>query len=452
MEASDKRTVNEAPKFSQSDSRLDIQHKPGISYKAPAWSSAPSEMVKDYQLEILKCGMSIKTLNLSEFCRMNGKGWLCFGRVPENDSIVQHPSTSRFHCVIQFKNDGTVYLYDLGSTHGTFLNKVKIAPWQYVRVMVGDQIRIAESERIYVLQGPEEEHEGREKENPRSVTQSAPKSHDMDFLKKRKSNEDVLDASLVQQIEAAILSGQFDWRMYAEQYSLGQKQQQLKDKIMKKEKRIESLQSENEKILAKQRSEGDGFAADVLTDGQKNTLAKNESTISILSEELEDLEDQIIESISASLGSKSGSKRQKPGHESNDSDEDDELYDRTGLESASNRRRRRQKGVSKPLGAKDLVAQIRDLEKEREYIDNEIQNLASLPEEPNASVDVSINGKDDLLDTFLSSMKTADDKTRMKNLRNRQSHVRIALEKARSLLKVADPMGYYSTQARSENV
>jgi ABC-type Fe3+ transport system substrate-binding protein len=122
------------------------------------------------------------------------------------------------------------------------------------------------------------------------------------------------------------------------------------------------------------------------------------------------------------------------------------------LKSASNRRRRREKGGSKPLGAKDLVAQIRDLEKEREYIDKEIQNLASLPEEPNASVDANINGKDDLLDTFLSSMKTVDDKARMKNLRNRQSHVKIALEKAHSLLKVADPMGYYSTRARSENV
>lgn len=48
------------------------------------------------------------------------------------DFVVEHLSLSRHHCVIQFSAESEVpFLCDLGSTHGTFLNKTKLAPFEF---------------------------------------------------------------------------------------------------------------------------------------------------------------------------------------------------------------------------------------------------------------------------------------------------------------------------------
>ena len=47
------------------------------------------------------------------------------------------------------------YLYDLGSTHGTSVNKRGIEPHNYHRLRVGDQIGFAASTRRYLLCGPD---------------------------------------------------------------------------------------------------------------------------------------------------------------------------------------------------------------------------------------------------------------------------------------------------------
>ncbi|KAL8461515.1 hypothetical protein ACS0TY_032844 [Phlomoides rotata] len=46
-----------------------------------------------------------------------------FGRVDLCDFVLDHPTISWFHVVLQFKSNEGAYLYDLGSTHGTFINK-----------------------------------------------------------------------------------------------------------------------------------------------------------------------------------------------------------------------------------------------------------------------------------------------------------------------------------------
>lgn len=63
---------------------------------------------------------------------------------------MAHPTISRYHAVLQYRptladNDEKkgFYLYDMGSTHGTFLNKNRIPAQTYIKV----QVRIA-SHRI----------------------------------------------------------------------------------------------------------------------------------------------------------------------------------------------------------------------------------------------------------------------------------------------------------------
>lgn len=55
---------------------------------------------------------------------------------------MAHPTVSRYHAVLQYRGtpegekECGFYLYDLGSTHGTFLNKYKIKSRIYGRIRV----------------------------------------------------------------------------------------------------------------------------------------------------------------------------------------------------------------------------------------------------------------------------------------------------------------------------
>lgn len=81
----------------------------------------------EFQLETMKNGQIIASLDLSS------KGSFKFGRMPECDVTLEHPSASRLHAVIQFKaQSGLPFLYDAASVHGTFVNKRKIAAKTYV--------------------------------------------------------------------------------------------------------------------------------------------------------------------------------------------------------------------------------------------------------------------------------------------------------------------------------
>ena len=72
------------------------------------------------------------------------------------DIPSDHPSCSKQHCVIQFRDvdDGRgsePYAYDLGSANGTRVNKRPIEAKAYVRLKSKDVIKFAHSSRDYVL-------------------------------------------------------------------------------------------------------------------------------------------------------------------------------------------------------------------------------------------------------------------------------------------------------------
>jgi len=128
-------------------------------YTPPPWGGAPSSD-KKYSLTVLKEGTVLDTIDLS------GKSTLTFGRHPTAcDVLVEHPSCSRYHAALQFcveeKEVRKVgyYLYDMGSTHGCYVNKERMRPKVYVRVRVGYQIKFGGSSRRYIMEGPEEDQE-----------------------------------------------------------------------------------------------------------------------------------------------------------------------------------------------------------------------------------------------------------------------------------------------------
>ena len=106
-----------------------------------------------------------------------------FGRLPVCDVPLEHPSISRYHAVLQYRptgattvgdqdeggegrplsfgtpNEAGYYVYDLGSTHGSFLNKSKLQPRVYCRVRVGQMVRFGGSSRLFVLEVTSHNHQ-----------------------------------------------------------------------------------------------------------------------------------------------------------------------------------------------------------------------------------------------------------------------------------------------------
>lgn len=125
-------------------------------YIEPPWGGMPE---KNYKLEVLKSGVIVETILLSK------QSFHVVGRLPFCHLSLAHPSISRYHAVFQYRlqedrgNCKGFYIYDLGSTHGTFWNGSRIKPNVYVRIQGGHMIRFGCSQRKYILQAPPEDEE-----------------------------------------------------------------------------------------------------------------------------------------------------------------------------------------------------------------------------------------------------------------------------------------------------
>lgn len=113
-------------------------------YSEPGWSQATT---KYGFLEIMKEGKIIEIIPIP--C---GKKVFTFGRLPENSVPLDHESISRKHAVLQFGPRDSAFIYDLGSSHGTFVNKKQIPAGQYVKIASKNAIiRFGVSSRYYIL-------------------------------------------------------------------------------------------------------------------------------------------------------------------------------------------------------------------------------------------------------------------------------------------------------------
>lgn len=85
----------------------------------------------------MKSGVSLRMIPLDQ------RSFFCFGRFDNCHIVMAHPTVSRYHAVLQFRSTFSAaderkgfYLFDLGSTHGTFVNKERIKPRTYVKLQV----------------------------------------------------------------------------------------------------------------------------------------------------------------------------------------------------------------------------------------------------------------------------------------------------------------------------
>ncbi|KAG8123378.1 hypothetical protein E2320_018733 [Naja naja] len=133
-------------------------------YEEPPWGGCPSEEESSgYSLETVKGGAVLDRVSFA------GRSRLLVGRAPGCDLSLAHPCVSRHHAVLQRRPPRSsaegeeeplasetpepgLYVYDLDSAHGTFLNKTRVPPRTYCRVRVGHVLRFGGSSRLFILQ------------------------------------------------------------------------------------------------------------------------------------------------------------------------------------------------------------------------------------------------------------------------------------------------------------
>ena len=128
---------------------LKDQTPSGVTYREPLWSGLLPEQ---YWIEVIKNGVVLEKFVLD-------KPAASVGRSKHVDIVMEHPSISRIHAVFQMRGShGTsgdeqpgVYLFDTGSTHGTFVNKNRIEGNCYNRLKVGHVIKFGTSTRLFIL-------------------------------------------------------------------------------------------------------------------------------------------------------------------------------------------------------------------------------------------------------------------------------------------------------------
>ena len=118
------------------------------NYQPPSWSSQP---LYNCYLEVMKNGTIIDTIDISQ------RSHYILGRDSTTcDIVLEHDSVSRQHAVLQFGEQGELYIVDLCSSHGTKLNKKSLPPKKLTEFRVGALAQFGASSRSYILQGPEE--------------------------------------------------------------------------------------------------------------------------------------------------------------------------------------------------------------------------------------------------------------------------------------------------------
>ena len=455
----------------------DASRPPAGGYEVPEWGGPSSA---DFSLEVLKDGAIVDVVD----CR--GRSCVTLGRTPDNDVVLEHPSSSRTHAVIQFaRGAAEAFVFDNGSTHGTFVNKRRLKARVHAPVFVGDQIRFGQSSRVFVFSGAAElmPEEGLSRDERRrlraletmSEAERTKERAERAELKKRDEKNATASRDVnwgmgdeddaPSENEAALRLAALDWRDFAG--TLTEKQEKQKEKIRRKEEKVRALRLESERISAK---ESDSTP---LTQGQRVTLARNEAAVEKLEEEIEDADDALNESIRASVAGGAGARgaknkkksrrRDALGSDSEDaygSDSDDDFYDRTAS-AAERRRKKAQKAqaarekhardgsridaapvaveTAATLWEKKRVAAAALEASRRALAACEAQALGAKENEKGNDA-----AKADDLDAFMASVARARDVEATASASRRVAEAETELARLDRLLRLADPRGEFA--------
>eukprot|EP00741_Cyanophora_paradoxa_P014439 tig00020801_g13926.t1 len=110
----------------------------------PDWCTVPK--TSGTRLECFKADKKIEELPLS-------LKYALLGRQASSNFVLDHQSISRQHAAIAFDPQGDVYIIDLHSAHGTFVDGKRIQPKLPFRLSDGAAVTFGGSTRTYILRG-----------------------------------------------------------------------------------------------------------------------------------------------------------------------------------------------------------------------------------------------------------------------------------------------------------
>ncbi|CAK9177158.1 unnamed protein product [Ilex paraguariensis] len=113
------------------------------TWQPPDWAIEPRLGV--YHLDVMKDGEVLDRINLDKRRHIFGRQFhTC-------DFVLDHQSVSRQHAAVIPHKNGSIYVIDLGSAHGTFVANERLTKDSPVELEVGQSLRFAASTRTYIL-------------------------------------------------------------------------------------------------------------------------------------------------------------------------------------------------------------------------------------------------------------------------------------------------------------
>uniref|UniRef100_M4B2V9 FHA domain-containing protein n=1 Tax=Hyaloperonospora arabidopsidis (strain Emoy2) TaxID=559515 RepID=M4B2V9_HYAAE len=453
-------------------------------YSPPDWSTT-GRNVFTLSLEVIKSGVTVDRLPLDQ---KDGRSYVFIGRMETVcDVAVAHPSISRVHAVLQFDEQGALFLYDTRSTHGCYVNKRRVSAEDFVRLHIGDVLVFGESTRLYVVCGPAEllppEYESsnltklREKLGKKRSLQEDSKQleergvswgfgEDAEDEEEGESDEE-MDAAKTREALPDYLCNvrrrkKEDDQPYTSSVGPSQiheKDQRLYQQLQTRIRKMENLKLERSRILAKQNQ------LNGLSEGQQNTLDRNEQRIDALMKEIDNLEgrihaknDQRTQSGGAT-GTAAGRKRNVNEELYGYSSDEDDFYDRTKANQQKiTARKQKVTGSivtpdvttaapqtrttkSKILTEDSIKANVKKLEAELAKVQDELAAVSTVAAEKGHAVrgDSKTQMETDTLDSFMVATTTQLHESKVDTLTRRKEDVEVELRRQQQLLAVATP-------------
>lgn len=113
------------------------------TWQPPDWAIEPRPGV--YYLDVFKDGDLLDRINLDKRRHIFGR------QLHTCDFVLDHQSVSRQHAAVVPHKNGSIYVIDLGSAHGTFVANERLTKDSPVELEVGQSLRFAASTRVYIL-------------------------------------------------------------------------------------------------------------------------------------------------------------------------------------------------------------------------------------------------------------------------------------------------------------
>jgi len=111
----------------------------------PPWVKPPK--LENCGLKVFKGGEKIDTIT-----QIGSKSYVLFGRNAQMTDIkLDHPSISRRHALMGHGSSGNLYVMDLGSSHGTFVNAERLKKRKREPLRDGYTVKFGASTREYIV-------------------------------------------------------------------------------------------------------------------------------------------------------------------------------------------------------------------------------------------------------------------------------------------------------------